>query len=56
MKVGSMQSIGTMTVSRFVDITSWPRNNITSFVGGELSFLKLGSILVGFSGGVSNIS
>ena len=25
-----------------------------SFVGGELSFLKLGSVLVGLSGGVSN--
>ena len=27
---------------------------IPSFVGGELSLLKLGSILVGLSGGVSN--
>ena len=26
--------------------------SIHSFVGGELSFLKLGSVLVGLSGGV----
>ena len=26
-----------------------------SFVGGELSFVKLGSVLVGLSGGVSNL-
>ena len=29
---------------------------IHSFVGGELSFLKLGSVLVGLSGGVVNFS
>ena len=28
--------------------------SIRSFVGGELNFLKLGSVLVGLSGGVSN--
>ena len=27
-----------------------------SFVGGELSFLELGSVLAGLSGGVSNCS
>ena len=41
-------------------ITPWPggewEKSIRSFVGGELSFLKLGSILVGLSGGVSNFS
>ena len=30
--------------------------NIPSFVGSELSFLKLVSVLVGLSGGVSNFS
>ena len=30
--------------------------SIRSFVGGELSFLKLGSVLVGLSGGVSKFS
>ena len=30
--------------------------SIRSFVGGELSFLKLVSVLVGLSGGVSNFS
>ena len=40
-------------------ITPWPGGErekacIRSFVGGELNFLKMGSVLVGFSGGVSN--
>ena len=46
-----------MTESRFVAITPWPggeREGIHGFVGGELSFQKLGSVLVGLSGGVSN--
>ena len=30
--------------------------SICSFVGVELSFLKLGSVLSGLSGGVSNFS
>ena len=30
--------------------------SISSFVGNELSFLKLVSVLVGLSGGVSNFS
>ena len=30
--------------------------SIHSFVGSELSFLKLASVLVGLSGGVSNFS
>ena len=30
--------------------------SIHSFVGGELSFLELGSVLVGLSGDVSNFS
>ena len=30
--------------------------SISSFVGSELSFLKLVSVLVGLSGGVSNLS
>ena len=41
-------------------ITPWPGGergkSIHSFVGGELSFLKLGSVLVGLSGGVPNFS
>ena len=40
-------------------ITPWPGGEwekAYSFVGGELSFLKLGSVLVGLSGGVSNFS
>ena len=36
-------------------ITPWPggerEKSIHSFVGGELSFLKLGAVLVGLSGG-----
>ena len=40
-------------------ITPWPGGEwekayIVLFVGGELSFLKLGSVLDGLSGGVSN--
>ena len=39
-----------------MNITPWPRveqeKSVPSFVGGELSFLKLGSVLVGLSGGV----
>ena len=31
-------------------------NSIDSFVGSELSFLKLVSVVVGLSGGVSNFS
>ena len=41
-----------MTGSSFVDITSLPggeREKVYGFVGGELSVLKLGSVLVGFS-------
>ena len=43
-----------MIGSRFVGITSWPGGKrekayICSFVGGELSFLKLGSVLFGLS-------
>ena len=48
-----------MIGSRFVGITPWPggeREGIHSFVGGEFSFQKLGSVLVGLSGCVSNIS
>ena len=48
-----------MTEIRFVAITLWPgveREGIHSLVGGELSFQKLGSVLVGLSGGVSNFS
>ena len=30
--------------------------SIRTFAGGELSFLKLGSVLAGLSGGVSNVS
>ena len=42
-------------------ITPWPgveweKAYIRSFVGGELSFLKLGLVLVSLSGGVSNFS
>ena len=51
--------LGAMTESRFVAITPWPggeREGIHSFVGGELNFQKLGSVLVGLSGGVLNIS
>ena len=33
----------------------WEKVHVV-FVGGELSFLKLGSVLVGLSGGVSNFS
>ena len=40
--------------------SSWPRDeqekNIPSFLGGMLSFLKLDSVLAGFSVGVSNFS
>ena len=40
--------------SRDNDITPWPgsewEKSIHSFVGGELSFQKLGSVLVGLSG------
>ena len=58
-----------VTGSTFLAITPWPRvasfpgarlglevsgKSISSFVRGELSFLKLGSDLVGLSGGVSN--
>ena len=47
-----------MTGSRFVGITLWPggeREKVhVVFVRGELNFLKLGSVLVGLSGGVSN--
>ena len=43
-----------------MDITSWSGGKqgkgIPSFVGGEFSFLKLGSVLVGLSGGVLNFS
>ena len=43
-----------MTESRFVDITPWPggerEKSIPSFDGDELSFLKLGSVLVSLSG------
>ena len=51
-----------MTGSKFVGITPWPGGErekayiYSSFVGGELSFLKLGSVLAGLSGGVSNFS
>lgn len=38
-----------------MDIVPWPRGeqekNMPSFVGDKLNFLKLGSALVGFSGG-----
>ena len=41
-------------------ITPWPGGELEkaygSFVGSELSFLKLVSVLVGLSGGVSNFS
>ena len=41
-------------------ITPWPggerEKTIHSFVGGELSFMKLGSVLVGLNAGVSNFS
>ena len=50
-----MQGMG-----RFGGITPWPgceqEKNIRSFVGAELSFLKLGSVLVGLCGDVSNFS
>ena len=41
-------------MSSFVDITHWPRGELSrksmhSFVGSKLSFLKLGSRLVGLS-------
>ena len=48
-----------MRGSRFVDITPLPggeREKVYGFVGGELSILKLGSVLVGFSWGVLNFS
>ena len=49
-----------MTGSRFVGITPWPGGEwekaYVVFVRGELSFLKLGSVLVGLSGSVSNYS
>ena len=53
--------LGAMTGSRFVGITPWPGGEwekacIHCFVGSELSFLKLVSVLVGLSGGVSNFS
>ena len=41
-------------------ITPWPGGGREKayivLVGGELSFLKLGSVLAGLSGGVSNFS
>ena len=48
-------------MSSFVDITHWPRGELSrksmhSFVGSKLSFLKLGSRLVGLSGGVSQLA
>ena len=42
----------------FVNIAPWPESegeNIPSFVGNELSFLKLGSVLIGLIGDVSNL-
>ena len=42
----------------FVNIAPWPESdgeNIPSFVGNKLNFLKLGSILIGLIGGVSNL-
>ena len=45
-----------MTGSRFVGIPPWPGGEWEKFVGGELSFLKLGSVLVGLSGGVTNFT
>ena len=41
-----------MTGSRFVDITPWPRSEREKL----LSFLKLGSVLVGFNGSESQIA
>ena len=49
-----------MTGGKFVGITPWPGGevgkSIHSFVGSELSFLKLGSVLVGLCGGMLNFS
>ena len=49
-----------MTGNRFVGITPWPGGECEKayiiFVGSELSFLKLGSVLAGLSGGVWNFS
>ena len=44
-----------MTGSKFVGMEESGKS-IRSFVGAELSFLKLGSVLVGLSGGMSNFS
>ena len=38
-------------------ITPWPGGEREkAYIGGELGFLKLGSVLAGLSGGVSNFS
>ena len=40
----------------FVNIAPWPESEgENSFVGKELSFLKLGSVLIGLIGDVSNL-
>ena len=44
-----------MTGSNFVDITPWTGGEWEKAVD-ELSFLKLGSVLIGLSGGVLNFS
>ena len=57
MPLGSI--LGAMTGSKFLGIIPGLEvsgKNLHSFVGGELSFLKLGSVLVGLSAGVSNFS
>ena len=47
-----------MTGNRCVGLTSWPGGEwekaYVIFVGSELSFLKLVSVLIGLNGGVSN--
>ena len=52
MQLGS--SLGAMIGRRIVDIAlglEVSEKKMPSFLGGKLSFLKLGSVLVGFSGG-----
>ena len=57
MYIGSV--LGATTGSRFVATAPWPggewKKACIIFVGDDLSFLKLGLVLVGFSGGVSNL-
>ena len=57
MYIGSV--LGATTGNRFVATAPWPggewKKACIIFVGGDLSFLKLGLVLVGFNGGVSNL-